>query len=302
MTRKEPPAERRKRLLRQSETGQSAPGRCAICGKTGQRTKTHIPPQAAGNRADLSMRRTWLTVDQQLTFGRPLSGGIWLFLLCKSCNQAAGRFDMTYRDFADAVRPGLPRRVTAPAGYRWRPTDSVIRPGAVARAVLSGMFALNQSLRERHEALAEMLRDPSSTATPLPSEVRLRLAAFDGPRARVTGAYGGWYLRLAAGQRSDGVSTAASIYFPPLAWHLAFPEVPESNEATVFRPLLDIEGWPDVSDWVATAPDVAVSVRDCISGSLPVVGLPDAHPQDGARWIWLLSSEICPIIDANVTW
>ncbi len=302
MAKKERPADRRARHLRQSKTGQSASGACSVCGQEGRRTKTHVPPQAAGNRADLSLRRAWLTADGRLKYGRTLSGGIWLFGHCESCNRAAGQFDGAYSDFADIVRPGIPRRLHSPAGYRWLPSASTIRPGAIARSVLSGTFAWNISLRERFPSLSRMLRDPSSEPTTLPADVRLRVAAFAGGRARVTGSYGGWYLRLGADQRSDGVNTAASIYFPPLAWHLAFPNVPESEGGTVFRPLLDIERWPDVSEWVHRPPSEAVAALDCIPGSLPVVDLPESHPRDGWRWTWLLNNEICPIVEADVIW
>jgi hypothetical protein len=293
--------DQRARYVRHSAVGQTAAGDCAVCGRGGRRTKTHVPPRAAGNRADLSMRRGWGTVDGKLEFGRPQSGGIWLFGHCQPCNQAAGAFDDAYRDFADVVRPGIPRGLVAPAGYRWAPTNTAIRPGAIARSVLSGMFALNPTLRERYPDLALMLGDKTAPPVELPHDVRLRLAAHAGTRARVTGSYGGWYLRLEGGQRSDGVMTAASVLFPPLAWHLAFPDVPEAEGPTVFRPLLDIEGWADVSDWVRLPVDHRQSTARAIGAALPLVDLPEAHPIDGWRWTWLLNSDICPILDADVT-
>ena len=296
---KETPSARRARHTRQSSTGASASGVCGVCGVFGVRSKTHVPPQAVGNRADLAMRRAWLTVEGQMEFGRPLSGGIWLFGLCPTCNQAAGKFDAAYRDFAQLVLPGVPTRIHAPSGYRWRTSAGEIRPGAIARSVLSGMFALNPMLRQRCPAVAEMLGDSTSASVSLGDEFQLRLAAFSGFRARVTGSYGGWYLRVRGNQRSDGVNTAASVAFRPLAWHLAFSRTP-NDPPDVFGPLLDVEEWPDVSDWAATDPDEAVALSDALPTGLPLVDLPDQHPRDGWRWTWLLNDEICPMIDADV--
>lgn len=158
---------------------------------------------------------------------------------------------------------------------------------------------MNPMLRDRFPTVAKMLADAASPSVELPDEVRLRVAALKGLRARVTGSYGGWYLRLNAGQRSDGVNTAASVAFRPLAWHLAFPEVP-NDPPEAFGPLLDVEGWPDVSAWVAGDPSDAAPLADALPEGMPVVDLPDQHPRDGWRWTWLLNDEICPIIDADV--
>ncbi len=280
-------------------TGQSAHGICGVCGVDGVRTKTHIPPRAAGNRSDLAMRRGWLTSDNHLSFGRPLSGGIWLFGLCASCNHIAGRFDAAYRDLAELVRPGVPAKVLTTADYRWRATSGNIQPGAIARSVLAGMFALNPSLRERFVNIATMLADQDSEPAPLPDDVRLRLAAFGGFRARVTGSFDGWYLRVGGNQRSDGVNTAASVSFRPLAWYLAYPDVPD-EPPNVFAPLIDIERWADVSHWVAADPEGVVPLGAELESGLPVVDLPDRHPHDGWRWTWLLNDTICPIIDADL--
>jgi len=160
------------------------------------------------------------------------------------------------------------------------------------------MFALNPMLHERFEMIAAMLAEPRHESIALPLDVRLRLAVFCGYRARVTGAYGGWYLRLTAHERSEGVNTAASIAFRPLAWHLAYPDLP-NEPPTVFGSLLDVEGWADVSHWVGVDPQTVVPVLKALGEGLPVVDLPDRHPKDGSRWTWLLNSEICPTIDAD---
>lgn len=217
--------------------------------------------------------------------GRPQTGGVHVYGHCVACNGLQGRYDEAYAEFCGVLsrrlRPSM--QVVLPAGAHPLP-DVTVRPGAVARAVLIGMTALNPNLRRIHSALIDRLLDRSRSFR-LPEGLALRVAATDSPVARVAGSVGGVLLfhPLRPNGTALGVMSVASVYFRPAAWHLV---------AGHTYSLVDLQRWPDVSRWTAYPPDVEVPVRRLLR-RIPAVLHPSDDP-DGERagWCQLLSSEI----------
>ena len=211
------------------------------------------------NSAQISIRQAWVTQDGVLRFGRPKEGGIWLYSHCHSCNSEVASVDDAYCKFAQIVRRGMPRVGLVLPGYRWRAPADEIRPGAIARSVLAGMFAFNPSLRELIPGVADMVATRSSDPVELPQDVRLRLALYPHRRARVSGSYVGWYVPLGPQHHKLGLATHAGVYFAPLAWHLEMVDIVETSQS-IFQPML--ETWADVSVWTTVEPDLSLSAED----------------------------------------
>jgi hypothetical protein len=82
-----------------------------------------------------------------------------------------------------------------------------------------------------------------------------------------------------------------SIYFSPLAWHLA-TRTPLS--------LLDVQGWADVSRWAVYPPAAKVPLRSLVK-RLPSVLHPSEDPAaDRAGWCQLFSHEITVFGEADL--
>src|SRR5689334_3450657 len=117
--------------------------RCGVCGRVETLTKTHVPPQSAGN-SGAEVRRSHFvkTDDGSVTAreSRPLEGGMWVYGHCGDCNTIASKYDGDYAAMCRAMVDGY-------AGTRYFPPAVPISPGAVARSVLMGMFALAPHLR-----------------------------------------------------------------------------------------------------------------------------------------------------------
>lgn len=264
-------------------------GICGLCGRHGKLTKTHVPPQCAGNRG--RVKRFMIRSDPEnraAATGKRI-GGVYFFGLCASCNgDLQGRYDPAYCDLAKALWPlatdarlHLPDRVQLP--------DVGVQPGAIARSVLIGAFALNPHMRNVHPDLARALLDRDDAVT-LPSPLHLYLALTRGPFARVTGSIGGFYIfRPKVNGKNVGIMSMAQVYFPPLAWQLA--DEPESV-------LLRQERWADVSDWLLRSPDDADALPTLLR-SLPFVSHPTRHPQGLQDWTELLSEETCFIVESD---
>jgi hypothetical protein len=219
-----------------------------------------------------------------------LHGGLYVYGLCVDCNGAAGRYDAAYGELAKASRScwssGL---LTIPSGRISLPVVQ-FSPGAVARSVLMGLFGINHSLQQRFPALAADLLDPTSTGLALPAALRLRLALSSGSTGRLTGAT---LTSLVLPPTNTGLirtlMSDGSVYFPPLAWHLA---------AAGDSQLLDDQGWADVSDWLAYDPSDRHDLST-LCPSLPVV-LPMTHDPDLAdRLMHLFSGELTPIVECH---
>lgn len=261
---------------------------CGLCGITAPMTKTHVPPQCAGNRG-LVGRWHVVSDGQQARRGRRLHGGLYVYGLCASCNNLASRYDAAYGELAAAVRGcWVISDVTIPSNRIALPAANV-KPGAVARSILIGMFGIAPNLREIIPDTAHDLQQAASSVAP-PGTADLRLALARGLRARLTGPVGGMFLfGTKINGRPPGVMTLAQVYFPPLAWQLADSE----------PSLLDVEGWAIVTSWLGYSPEDVVQLNELVP-SLPLV----VHPLHDAAaraeaWTEMFSDQIAPILEAD---
>src|SRR5690349_11652749 len=110
--------------------GNEPKGPCGLCGGVGRLTKTHVPPQCAGNRGSIKRFVVMSDQHQARRSGKKI-GGIHFYGLCAACNGALqSRYDTAYCELAKslwgmAVGDGLhlPNRI--------QPPDIEIAPGAV---------------------------------------------------------------------------------------------------------------------------------------------------------------------------
>ncbi|MBF6336842.1 hypothetical protein IU450_13205 [Nocardia abscessus] len=248
-------------------------------------SKAHVPPQCAGNEGAVT-RGAWMRNGSTVSLGRADEGGIWFLGQCRSCNSAAGRrFDQAYGELAAALRPlwlaSLTRQSSAPM-----PIPSVaFNPGAVVRSLLAGMCATTMMLRQEWADVARLL-DPAS-AIELPPDWKLCLAMTKGKTAWVSGTSAGGYLNGPQSTRRapDGgprvLMTWASVFFPPLAWHL----VGHGQQ------MLLEEGWIDVSRWCAIAPTETRDLTEFAS-ALPLVRHPRHEINGDHHWGEMLQHDV----------
>lgn len=208
-------------------------GTCGICGHYRKLTKTHVPPQAAGNTGQVRRADVMSSRADGFASGPWRIGGMWVRGLCRECNSFAGsRYDAAYADFAHqlwVLMSGRPRlqRAIAPAVR--------LAPGRVTRAVLSGMMGLSPHIRVMHPTLAgEMVR---GGPVRLPAGLRLYAALYAGNRALITGPI----LTGATDGTGRAINTMATVTFRPLAWALA---TSDSDE------LLTDRGFVDATEWL----------------------------------------------------
>lgn len=264
--------------------------RCGLCGRVETLTKAHVPPQAAGNIGAEVVRSHFVaTEDKEVAArdSRQLSGGMWVYGHCSDCNAVASRHDGEYGRICRAMVNG------ASGGRYYFPPPSPISPGAVARSVLMGMFALAPHLRDAEPRLARQLASDERLID-VPLKNHLYLARTFGNRGRVSGPVG-WFMPLRPSPRPGshwGANVAAQVWFTPLAWILAVP-----NSLNTY---VDLLHWQDVTDWVAHP----VEHRQSLSRAavrLPVV----LHPSDSAdssdHPVELLNDEITHYLRCEMT-
>lgn len=257
------------------------PGMCGVCGEWRSLSRSHVPPQAAGNSAAVT-RAQMIEGERGLRLGRATGGGLWVRGLCGPCNSmAGGRYDAAYADFARRSMPyvGAGRRLAVRAGD----TPAVtLAPGLVARTVLYGMHALSPGLRRSFPRMASSLARGDAEVR-LPDSVGLRLALTPGPTARIAGPIHAY--RVLESRMS--YVTFAEVFFPPFAWAM--------TAATVEQSVLDVQGWADVREWPLYSADrTAVDLRHLV-GALPLV----RHPlhTDRDNWIELASDQVTPLVE-----
>ncbi|GAC68872.1 hypothetical protein [Gordonia soli] len=261
---------------------------CGMCGETLIMSKSHVPPQCAGNLG--LVHRTRLIVrGSDVSHGRADRGGIHFYGLCRRCNTAAGDFDPAYGAFATLLRPYWVRDWTLQLPGLVETPDVTLRPGAVVRSLLLGMMATTTMIRRLCPDLAEQLL--TGEPVDLPSNVRLRMAFARGRSARVAGTMSGFHLvgplsRHESDGSPIGIHSLSAVYFPPLAWELV----------RAGPTLLDEYRWADVSDW--TRYDVTDERRlpDLVP-ALPVTAHPWHHPDLNRHWSEMTSSELSQIIE-----
>jgi hypothetical protein len=209
---------------------------CGLCGVSGPLTKTHVPPQSAGNNDDV-LRYYYVTQGQGMRATRSKSyrGGIQSDMLCNDCNNLQSRYDPAYATFAKSLLPWWTRSSLQLTGME--PASRCEEAGAVARSIHISMFGLNPRLKARHPDIVRALISESPILN-MPPDARLHLALARGFKAQVTGYR---QIHTFVAYRPLMVESLAQVYFPPLAWILADRE----------KSLLDFRGWVDVSSWLA---------------------------------------------------
>ena len=169
--------------------------------------------------------------------------------------------------------------------------DARLAPGAVARCVLYGMFALNSRLRVRYPQLARDLLEEEYRLRPnirWPQDLSLKLGLCD-PRMRHMGLAAGsvWALRVLGAPQWHG--SFADIVWWPLTWSL----VPAQGSVSSLAGRLPItEDLPDVSEWLFYGPDrTNVDLRNVVR-RLPAM----SHPLLNGSDDWL---ELYPDMEAE---
>ncbi len=270
--------------------GDTAP--CGLCGSSDTPlTKTHIPPQCAGN--DAGVQRHYLlsvTEDGEQKLVRSTKrrrGGLYVYGLCAACNGAAGQWDSAYKALADALRPLWVAEALAIPDNRLTMPDIDIHPSRVARSVLMGLFGLNHHLWERHPELAAALL-VGAEGIALPADLRLSLALSRGRSGRLVGPVHTRQIFGSPTGRVLALLTDAAVYFPPLAWQLAAPA----------SDLLDQQGWVDVGDWLSMPTTESRNLRR-LAASLPLVFEPTQDPALAKTLLHLFSDNITPIVETT---
>lgn len=257
---------------------------CSLCGRRARRlTKTHVPPQCAGNTGTRVQRHRILIQSDVASPGRLEAGGLWVRSLCNSCNSLAGKYDESYGELA-ALLPDNPTplpRLLLPGLYA-RIESGAISKGAFARSILFGAFALNPTLRLRWPALAQALMKEDEL--PPQDDMRIMMATAMGDRCRAHGAIG----RVAPFQSAmrDGsrpsLIAMAGVHLRPLAWIVTAPS---------FYSAADEEGWLDITEWCYVEP----SQRDDAVSSL--AKLPTVWPHSEEDWVTLIASEGSTLVE-----
>jgi len=265
---------------------------CGVCGVKKRMSQAHVPPRCAGNEM-LVKRYRLMANGYVVASGRQDIGGIHLYGLCEACNSEAGRYDGAYGDFADELRPYWVKSWQVQVPPLISTPRITFDPGAVVRSILLGMCATGPIIHRRWPDFPPQLM--SGNALQVPSEIRLYVALARGVTARAAGAMSGFHvrgphLRRGASGAPMGISSVASVYFPPLAWELVY-----ARETT-----LTDERWADVSSWTAIRPGDIRDLRELVP-ALPAVCHPRHHPLRDEGWVELLSTDLCPIVEcANV--
>lgn len=252
-------------------------GKCGMCGTEGPLSKTHVPPQCAGNTgarvtAAVLVSRADEKGGARLGAGRGREGGANGYLLCEACNNKASQYDDAFGElWHDLVHDLLS---SGPMTTVRGPHPAVapsIRPGAIVRSVLAGCMGLCPSLREDFPVLERAVR--CGHAAEPPHGLHLLLALYGGPE-RWVGGGGAERVRLAGG---PGVRAYAEFAWPP-----------------VYLVLTDELGrreWPDAMDILPWLRDNPSTVRD-VSVLLPVLPSDDLFSAELSRDFTATSTQL----------
>lgn len=268
-------------------------GPCGLCGATTEPlTRTHVPPQCAGN--DAGVQRHYLLSKRvggvpTLQPGKArFQGGLYVYGQCAACNGAASRWDGSYKELSSGLVTCWVKDGLVIPGDRLTLPSVEFSPSPVVRCVLMGFFGLNHHLRERFPALAHGLLN-GTEGLELPPEVRLNLALARGRSGRLVGPmHTSQVLGPTATGKITRLVTDAAVYFPPLAWQLASPD----------SDFLVHQGWADVSDWLSRPSTERADVASLVP-TLPLVFEPSQDSDLADSLIHLFSDEITPIVETT---
>ncbi|GHJ48253.1 hypothetical protein Cs7R123_55950 [Catellatospora sp. TT07R-123] len=267
------------------------PAPCGLCGQTVRLTKTHVPPQCAGNTHKVGRSALVVHTPEQdripkMVHGRPRDGGLYVFGLCPGCNGLQSTYDGAYGDLVRSLKSLWVQDWGMRLKWRCPMPSAEFRPGSVARSILIGMMGINPTIRDAHPVLAKALIDKSPVVG-LPEDVRLRVALARGLTARIAGPNGGSFGFGNLGvDRPLPLTSLAHVYFPPLAWQLS------SRDSS----LLDRERWADVSDWLAYDPAETADLAT-LCPPLPPVAYPSHVPWGPTTWVqlWFQAAEVVEV-------
>ncbi|TDL45233.1 hypothetical protein [Microbacterium oleivorans] len=253
-------------------------GSCGVCGQHRKLTKTHVPPQVAGNRGQVQRADVMSSASSGFNPERWRIGGMWVLGLCGECNSLAGaRYDRAYADFADQLWSWLQTRT-----HLLLPGTPALTlaPGRVSRSILSGMLGISPNLREFHPTLAAQVA--AGGPVRLPGGLRLWFAAYPGNRTQLTGPM----LTGLVDGSGRAINTLAAVTFRPLTWALA-----TSDSDAVMAD----QGWTDATDWLRYEDErERHDLRWLVPRGLTLIRTILHAPSDDA--VVLYSKEIAPIM------
>lgn len=156
-------------------------GTCGLCRFGGKLSKTHVPPQAAGNvgkaqPAVLHFSET--TGESRIAWGTAHDGGMWGWWLCERCNNRTERWEAEYRRWKEQLEDAISSQ-PAPAWKRLSIHDPRSDPGALVRVFWAWMFAIDDGLGWGWPDLAESVL--TGEPTDPPNGIRLLLTASTSP-------------------------------------------------------------------------------------------------------------------------
>lgn len=257
-------------------------GQCGVCGESRALTKTHVPPQAAGNTGLVERADVMSENSRGIVAGRWLIGGMWVRGLCGECNSfAGGLYDKAYGDFATRLWEWLKvgTRIALPSAQ-----PILLAPGRVSRAILSGMLGISPHIRVLHPTLADQMYRGGPVV--LPGGLSLRVAVYPGNAAMLAGPM----LTGILDRSSAAINTLATVTFRPLSWALVTTDTDD---------ILARRGWIDATDWLRYEDDrESHDLRWLAPHGLPVVhSILHAPSNDGMQ---LYSKEIAPIMRGRI--
>ena len=269
-----------------------APRPCGLCGDYRKLSRTHVPPQVAGNNHTVERAPDVIDDSGGHRIRRPgtwKAGGMLVRGLCEPCNQLAGRmYDQAYADFARDVR-----RLTTAAARQFAvvPGEAPgiqFAPGLIARCVMFGMFAINPRLRTIVPGLADDLLHedpPGSGPIRWPDQLTLRAGRVHPYRRRTAVLSSGIFSMRVLTERVTHFSFG-DIVFDPLVWSLVPPV--GGPERAQLGPAIT-EQLTDASDWIHFGPDrTSVDLRS-LTRTFPALMHPAFTDRDD--WVELHGSE-----------
>lgn len=233
---------------------------CRICGSSGDLSREHIPPRAAGNTGKHYAHSfsDWLERDSldDLAGGSHEQGGSFGWVLCRTCNSRTGRFATEYgrwcgmaaKLFVEDLRPVevMDAELITPLV---RVGFSGCHPAQFARQVLSMMVSLAGSwpITALYPELKATLLDGTPCA--LPAGISLEMGLCAPVAARHAGP------TLVVDLERPAWRWVAALAYPPFAFELTLARSSSEYEPS---PLCGIGGFLEHVD--ATQADVELDL------------------------------------------
>jgi len=184
-------------------------GHCHICGKFGALTKEHVPPQKAFNDKKIisatSDKAEELRYDEKPE-GMFLQGGVHFFSLCRTCNNAMGRwYGGEYVHFAKfamylgSLTQNNPPNINV-TGY----------PLRLIKQIVSMFFSINPKLRLSNPELVNFVLDKEKKCLP----EKIRIFGFYNFEGNLR------YNRIAIGGKN--MSVFSEFAYPPLGFVMTY--------------------------------------------------------------------------------